>query len=129
MITEDKVTEIFCIADDFCKDFEREIVKNTLNSGSGAQKRRRKRKMSDAEVITILICFHFNTFRNFKHYYLGCVCMRWRNMFPETFSYSPHNFIINLLTAMGAYCFFQVKPHVNFDFEDCPQDEQLSIWQ
>ncbi len=306
MITEDKVTEIFCIADDFCKDFEREIVKNTLNSGSGAQKRRRKRKMSDAEVITILICFHFNTFRNFKHYYLGCVCVRWRDMFPETFSYSrfvelmprcfvalamflnlacfgectgitfadstcipvahvrrersmkvfrglackgkstmgwhvgfklhlacnergeildfvltranvddrepqvidslidrlfgklyadkgyisqtlfgrlwdrgvhivtalrsnmkprimplrdrimlrkrcviesvndmlknvaqiahtrhrsPHNFIISLLAAMGAYCFFQVKPHVNFDFEDCPQDEQLSIWQ
>lgn len=27
MITKDKITEIFCIADDFCKEFESEIVK------------------------------------------------------------------------------------------------------
>ena len=27
MITESKVTEIFCIADDFCKEFESEISK------------------------------------------------------------------------------------------------------
>ena len=38
--------------------------------------------MSDAEVITILICFHFNTYRNFKHYYLSCVCGQWRHLFP-----------------------------------------------
>ena len=27
MITESKVTEIFCIADDFCKEFEGEMAK------------------------------------------------------------------------------------------------------
>ena len=27
MITESKVTEIFCIADDFCKEFELEMAK------------------------------------------------------------------------------------------------------
>ena len=70
MITESKVTEIFCIADDFCKEFEVEMSKNALSSSADATKRRRKRMMSDAEVITILICFHFNTYRNFKHYYL-----------------------------------------------------------
>ena len=26
-ITKDKVTEIFCIADDFCKEFDKEIEK------------------------------------------------------------------------------------------------------
>ena len=67
MITESKVTEIFCIADDFCKEFELEMAKNTLPSSADAPKRRRKRMMSDAEVITILICFHFNSYRNFKH--------------------------------------------------------------
>ena len=30
MITESKVTEIFCIADDFCKEFEVEMAKNAL---------------------------------------------------------------------------------------------------
>ena len=28
MITKDKITEIFCIADDFCKEFELETDKN-----------------------------------------------------------------------------------------------------
>ena len=32
MITESKVTEIFCIADDFCKEFEVEMAKNSLPS-------------------------------------------------------------------------------------------------
>lgn len=69
MITESKVTEVLCIADDFCKEFEVEMAKNALASFPEAPKRRRKRMMSDAEVITILIFFHFNTYRNFKHYY------------------------------------------------------------
>ena len=30
MITESKVTEFFCIADDFCKEFEVEMAKNAL---------------------------------------------------------------------------------------------------
>ena len=42
--------------------------KNAVQSTPDAPKRRCKRKMSDAEVITILICFHFNSYRNFKHY-------------------------------------------------------------
>ncbi len=88
MITESKVTEIFCIADDFCKEFEVEMSKNALSSSADATKRRRKRVMSDAEVITILICFHFNTYRNFKHYYLSCVCGQWKHLFPRRFSYN-----------------------------------------
>lgn len=88
MITEDKITEIFCIADDFCKEFDAELAKNSIQSTSEAPKRRRKRTMSDAEVVTILICFHFNSFRNFKHYYVECVCSHWRHLFPQTFSYN-----------------------------------------
>ncbi len=87
MITESKVTEIFfCIADDFCK--EGEMAKNALPSTTDTPKRKRKRMMSDAEVITILICFHFNSYRNFKHYYLGCVRIHWKHLFPQTFSYN-----------------------------------------
>ena len=32
MITEDKVTEIFCIADDFCKVFDAQMGKYTIKS-------------------------------------------------------------------------------------------------
>ena len=42
---------------------------------------------------------------------------------------SMHNFLMNLLAAMGAYCFFQSKPAVNFDYEVPNTDGQLTIWQ
>ena len=42
---------------------------------------------------------------------------------------SVHNFIMNLLAAMGAYCFFSSKPEINFDFEEPQADGQLVIWQ
>lgn len=33
MITEDKITEIFCIADDFCKYFSSELKKHQIADG------------------------------------------------------------------------------------------------
>ena len=30
MISKDKITEIFCIADDFCKELEKEFAKKVL---------------------------------------------------------------------------------------------------
>ena len=47
--------------------------------------------MSDAEMITILILFHSNTFRNFKHFYLFYVCRELRELkkeFPNLLSYT-----------------------------------------
>ena len=64
------LVKFFCIADDFCKEFEVEMSKNALPASKDTPKRKRKCMMSDSEVITILICFHFNSYRNFKHYYL-----------------------------------------------------------
>ena len=50
IITEDKVTEIFCIADDFCKVFDAQMEKYTIKSNS---KRRyhRESTMSKAEIM------------------------------------------------------------------------------
>ncbi len=42
---------------------------------------------------------------------------------------SFHNFLMNLLAAMGAYCFFAVKPEVNFDFDIEPSNGQLVLRQ
>lgn len=86
MITKDKISEIFCIVDDFCKEFDEEIAKNTLEAG-GKPRRKRKRRMADSEMITILIAFHFNTFRNFKHYYL-VISHVWKEEFPTIVSYN-----------------------------------------
>ena len=44
--------------------------------------------MSDAEMITILVLFHSNTFRNFKHFYLFYVCRELKDEFPNLLSYT-----------------------------------------
>lgn len=36
---------------------------------------------------------------------------------------------MNMLAAMGAYCFFAVKPKENFDFDVAPSDGQLVLWE
>ena len=65
-ITKDKITEIFCIIDDFCKEYDKEISKMAIPEPDGRKHRKRKWAMSRSEIMAILICFHFNTFRNFK---------------------------------------------------------------
>ena len=69
MITEDKVTEIFCMADDFCKFFDAMVAKYTLKP-TGKRKYHRDSTMSKAEVMLIMILFHDSGYRCFKHFYL-----------------------------------------------------------
>jgi hypothetical protein len=88
MISKDKVTEIFCIIDDFCKEYDAEIEKNSLKAPDGRKHRHRKGLMSDAEVMSILVYFHFNTFRNFKHYYMFFVKTHLADLFPNQLSYN-----------------------------------------
>ena len=38
-------------------------------SSDGKVRRYRKASLSDSEIMTILIVFQFDSFRNFKHYY------------------------------------------------------------
>ena len=67
MFTEGKVTEIFYLADDFCKFFDAEQKKNMLSAPEDGKKHRHKpNRMSDAEIIVILILFHSGGFRCFK---------------------------------------------------------------
>ena len=65
MITEDKVTEIFCMADDFCKFFDAMTAKYTLKP-TGKRKYHRNSTMSKAEVMLIMILFHTSGYRCFK---------------------------------------------------------------
>ena len=60
--------ELFCDLDDFCTVFEPAWQSQLLSQG--LKTRRRDRQMSLSEIMTILIAFHQNHYRNFKHYYL-----------------------------------------------------------
>ena len=87
MITEDKVTEIFCIADDFCKFFDAMMIKYTLKSNK-KRKYHRKGTMSKAEIMLIMILFHDSGYRCLKHFYLEKVCKHMGHLFPQVVSYN-----------------------------------------
>lgn len=53
MITEDKVTEIFCITDDFCNFFDAIMVKYTLKTIT-KRKYHRYSKKSKAEIMRMI---------------------------------------------------------------------------
>ena len=54
MITEDKVTEIFCMADNFCKFFDAMTAKYTLKP-TGKRNYHRSSTMPKAEVMLIMV--------------------------------------------------------------------------
>jgi hypothetical protein len=56
MFTEDKVTEIFCMADDFCRFFDAMMEKYTLRDPK-KRKYHRDGTLSKAEVMVIIILF------------------------------------------------------------------------
>ena len=87
MITEDKVTEIFYMADDFCKFFDAMTAKYALKP-TGKRKYHRISTMSKAEVMLIMILFYDSGYRCFKHFYLEKVCKRLRHLFPKIVSYN-----------------------------------------
>ena len=87
MITEDKVTEIFCVADDFCKVFDAQMAKYTFKA-VGKRKYHRESRMSKAEIMVIMILFHSSGYRCLKHFYIEEVCKHMRHLFPEVVSYN-----------------------------------------
>ena len=83
-----KITELFCVIDEFCKHFEAENAGKLLLGEDGVKRRRRKASLSDSEIMTILLFFHFGTFRNFKHYYLFFIKGTLKTYFPNAVSYN-----------------------------------------
>ena len=72
MFTEDKVIEIFFMADEFCKFFNAMMEKHTLQR-VGKRNYHRNGTLSKAEVMVIIILFHNSGYRCQKHFYLKYV--------------------------------------------------------
>lgn len=83
MICFDKITEIYSIVDEFCKDFEKFTEPFLLGN-----KPKKKPRMSTSEVITIALLFHLSGFRTFKHFYIFYVQKHMKSEFPATVSYN-----------------------------------------
>ena len=87
MFSEAKVTEIYCIADDFCKEFAK-VQEKYMIEDKNHNRRNKPNWMNDAEVMVILILFHSGGFRCFKHYYQEYVCKHLTHLFSKRVSYN-----------------------------------------
>lgn len=88
MITSDKITEIYFIIDEFYKEFNEIITCHSLPHQKGIKQRNRKINLSDSEVMTILVLFHYGAFKNLKHFYIHYVQKHMQDEFPKTVSYN-----------------------------------------
>jgi len=113
MFSKDKVIEIFCTVDDFCKEFDLEIKKlKRVQLPEDKKHRNRALSMSDSEIITILIGFHLGAHRTFKHYYQQVVQGYWADLFPKTLSYNrfvevQHRYFIVMALFLKQKCLGQ----------------------
>ena len=82
-LTQDKITEIFYLIDEFCIEFDKSVEKHLLGN-----KPKRTPKMCHSEVITIMVMFHTGGFRNMKHFYIHYVKVHMAHLFPNTVSYN-----------------------------------------
>ncbi|WP_296618468.1 IS982 family transposase [Marivirga sp.] len=82
-LTDVKITEIFYLIDEFTAEYKKSVKNHTLG-----KKPKRKPRMSDSEVITIMVYFHSGGFRNMKHFYLHYVQKHLSHLFPQTVSYN-----------------------------------------
>ena len=95
MFSTDKVIEIFCLIDEFSKEFEYFIQKSLIGVKS-----KRPSTMSSSEIMTITVLFHTGCFKNFKHFYTGYVQKHMQKEFPNTVSY---NRFIKLMQTITYY--------------------------
>lgn len=82
-ITKGKITEIFYITDEFCKNF-----KNSIECYLIGNLPKKKPIMSESEVITLMILFHTGAFKTLKDFYLFYVKIHLKEEFPNTVSYN-----------------------------------------
>lgn len=82
----DKTTELFCLIDDFCQQFEPLLEQRMRGESADIQRRRRACEMSLSEVTAIVVLSHTMRGRQFKAFYRGPVCRFMTSEFPRRLS-------------------------------------------
>jgi hypothetical protein len=91
----DTLLILFCLVDDFCKEFCPEWEKTLL--AQKIKKRKRPSRIHASEIITIFVYFHVVRFRDFKTYYNHFVLTHLKKDFHFLPSYSH---MVNLLKSV-----------------------------
>jgi transposase len=81
----ESLTELFCLMDDFCQEFEPGFEKHLL--ASGKKHRCRASSLNLSELMTLIVLFHQLRFRQFKAFYLTYATRFLKAEFPGLPSY------------------------------------------
>jgi hypothetical protein len=98
----DNLVELYCIVDDFAKEFFPEFKKHQLELG--LKNSRKPFSMSESEIMTIMIYFHQLRFRDFKTFYIQYVQKHLSQDFPKLVSYN--RFVELMPSILMPLCFF-----------------------
>lgn len=88
MLSICEVTDIFYLCDEFVSEFNHHFSKHLLKEDNGKKHRNKPNRMSDSELMTIMIAFHLSGMRNLKAYYVFYVCKHMSAEFPRVVSYT-----------------------------------------
>jgi len=76
----DRLVEIFCEVDDFCKAFQDVFESHLIGNGRGS--RGPDPGLADAEIITLLLVLHSSGFKYLKNFYNSPMGEVLRRYFP-----------------------------------------------
>ena len=104
MLSEDKekkLIEIFIAIDDFCKQLD---VWKQSKSEQFTANQLEKPLMSESEIMSICVFYHYSGYKCFQYYYRDMVQLTLKSYFPKQISYG--RFVLSLLRILpGLYVF------------------------
>lgn len=99
--TDSKITEIYYLVDDFCKEFDNNLSTQIIGKVS-----KRPPILNHSEVISIMILFHDKGYKCMKHFYTQYVQVHLKHLFPKTVSY---NRFVELMKAVNLHFSIFIK--------------------
>lgn len=89
LFDENLLIEIFIKADDLCKEIESEVFSKILEDKTiyGGYKKPCC-KMSESEIMTLLIYYHYSGYKCFEYFYCQFVANELSSYFPKLLSYN-----------------------------------------
>lgn len=104
-MNETQITELFCLVDDFIKQFNMLGVQKRILYQK-KKIRNRPCRTSLSEVMTILLIFHRSNYRTFKHFYLFHLKVTMKHLFPNLVGY-PRFVQLMSHAFFPMFCFVQ----------------------
>lgn len=101
------LTQIFYNVDNFCKNLENYMDAKSIPADVSALLKRKKRRMSLSDIMTVVIYFHHSGYRTFKKYYKECGDLK--GAFDGVLSYNRFieilpQILLPLTAFMNLYC-------------------------